>query len=1121
MSDANEQHHSIQEMVFDVQFNSEEEAFRFQRGFSDLAKEKLLAITEKVFNELAPVHQLVKIKSLTIDLETIDYQKFEADIPELYELRLREALRGILFRLKGTTYSAVDEASITSPALGMTQLLSFFLKTGTIPWWAKSTWQAYLKQEQLGLEEPFTVGKLFTIVFEKNPELFSQLIARHQEDASLLYRLADQIPDKQLLSVIQANSIEQELTYKRILEDVEKLSTPRLLTLHHSQVRALVWQVFFLNWEQDNETSLVKMVVEKLFSLVNKQVPEIAQYLLQINLKKHRFKTSLAQALKQLTNQTSEKVIAVSETKIEQLLRQVASEQETRMLVSYVKRLLEVAPTLKPKEVWALVIDFLSENKGKRLNLQILSTQILPQLTPQWQQVIQRLQIKLNPNLLTIQDFDPGTVNITGNNIANFLKQILTTEQALWVEQYGKLLIEYLDKPMEKVWEILLEVLWENRHKAFTRETFLQLSFPRIWKQLVPIISIGSDVAALQGQKMWEKAPLDVIGQLNQQVPGFAEIDMNYWQETLKISSSDAMSTTDRISTGDRTSIGERVSSTTSKNKGALYQEQKERFTKAYSQGNIRQFIEQLLPGQSIWLEQYVETLGQIMTLDKKVIWELIIDEIWENHTKIFDKRLFLIGSFGRLVDKQSKDIAATWTQIKYWIGQIIQSFPEFAQIQEEALLNKHYDGVTQKRDELVTQPVSQDIQRIITNLFTKGILPAAAQIQRQLGMFLQRPMVSMEETIINLIETALNQTSYTLETLLKPLILQRLVEQTSQEFVEQLLEQLKSLDANLEIPDLSTLSTLTAQVNISDISNDVDALVYYLQYYLRYQESPSPNLEIKQLVSIFRERYIADFESFVLALSTTDIDLLVKVVPEMVEWVQEVWQKTSSSFATTVADDTEEKAQERETFERIKAEIFKSAEEQKRQLIDQAVYVENAGLVILHPYLVRLFEMLKFTETTTTERPSKKDPQKIVKKKEVKFKGDVERERAVYVLQYLATKTETAEEHALTLNKILCGMDITAPFASGKVTLTDEEKETCENMLEAVVQNWTVLQDSPPDMLRGSFFMREGRLELKPSNWRLKIEETGVDMLLHQLPWSIGMIKLPWMENVLNVDWV
>ena len=1028
-----------------------------------------------------------------------------------------------------------------------------------------------------------------------------------------------------MLPVIQANSTEKEVVYRRILEDIEKLSTPRLLTLHHSQVRVLVWQVFFLNWEQDDEAILVQMVVEKLFSLVNKQIPEVAQYLLQLNIKKHRFKTVLAQALKQFTNQTSEEIITVSETKIEQLLRQVASEQETRMLLSYVKRLLEVAPSLKPKEVWTLVIDFLSENRGKALNLQILTTQILPQLTPQWQQVVQQLQIKLDPNLLTIQDFDLNNTTITGNNVAKFLQQILTTEQAVWVEQYGKLLIEYLDKPLKKVWEILLEILWENRHKAFSRETFLQLSFPRIWKQLVPIVSIGSDIPALQGQKMWEKVPLDVIGQLNQQVPGFAEIDMNYWQETLKTSSSaDAISSTDNISAAQ------------AKTKGAQYQEQKEKLDQAYSQGNIRQFIEQLLPGQSIWLEQYVETLGQIMTLDKKVIWELVIDELWEKHAKTFNQRLFLIGSFGRVVDKQSKDIAATWTQIKYWVGQIIQSFPEFTQIQEEALLTKHYDGVTQKREELIDQPVSQDIQRIITNLFTKGILPAAAQIQRQLGRFLQKPMASMEETIINLIETALNQTSYTLEALLEPPILQRLVEQTSQEFVEQLLEQLKSLDANLEIPDLTKLilsevdltklSSSEAKallIDNADILNDPDLLVYYLQYFIKnksfahnitnsnlqsllqvfreryiadferfvlalsttdidllvkvvpemaewvqevWQKTSSSfaatavtdakallidnadilndpdllvyylqyfiknksfahnitNSNLQSLLQVFRERYIADFERFVLALSTTDIDLLVKVVPEMAEWVQEVWQKTSSSFAATaVTDDTEEKAQEREAFERIKAEIFKSAEEQKRQLIDQAVYVENAGLVILHPYLVRLFEMLKFTETTTTERPSKKDPQKIVKKKEVKFKGDVERERAVYVLQYLATKTETAEEHALTLNKILCGMDITAPFASGKVTLTDEEKETCENMLEAVVQNWTVLQDSPPDMLRGSFFMREGRLELKPSNWRLKIEETGVDMLLHQLPWSIGMIKLPWMENVLNVDWV
>ena len=189
--------------------------------------------------------------------------------------------------------------------------------------------------------------------------------------------------------------------------------------------------------------------------------------------------------------------------------------------------------------------------------------------------------------------------------------------------------------------------------------------------------------------------------------------------------------------------------------------------------------------------------------------------------------------------------------------------------------------------------------------------------------------------------------------------------------------------------------------------------------------------------------------------------------------------------------------------------------------MTDQVLYVENAGLVILHPYLLRLFDMLKLTQSTTTQRPSKKNPQKMVKKTEVTFKGDPERERAVYVLQYLASKNEEAEEHELALNKVLCGMEITSPFVSGKITLTDEEKETCEGLLAAVVQNWSILKDSPADMLRGSFFMREGRLEMKNAEWHLKVEETGIDVLLQHLPWSIGVVKLPWMENVLNVEWM
>ena len=1375
MNDANEQHHSIKEMVFDVRLNSEDEAFNFQRGFSDLIKNKLMSITEKIFDELAPPDQLVKINSLTIDLETVELKRFEKDIPELYEKQLRETLGSLLFRLKGITYSAVDDASTANPEISLSQLLSFFLRTGTIPWFAKSTWQTYLKQKGLGSEVAFSIGRLFEIVFEKNPELFSQLIERHQTEPMLLYRLADQIPNHQLLQVIKLISPEKITIYERILQDIAKVSNPRLLTLHHSQARVLVWQTFFLNWEQNNETVLVDAVVEKLFSMIQQKSSEGAQYILQLNLERHQLQTNLAQSLKKFTSDTPSVALFTSKTKTLQLLQQIVSEKEGRMLQAFVKRLMEIAPGLPLEEVWGLTLDYLSENRGQPLQLSHLVTQVLPQLTSEWRNIVQKLQIELEHHLFTVEEFDQAIFNdvIESNatNVIHFLGQILQPEQATWANQYGNQLAQALGKPITSVWEVLLEIFWENRKKTFSRDTFLKQSFLRVWKKLVKVVPVNSPIPALNDKKMWERPPIEVIQRLSETVPGFSEVKTKFWTEELK-----SPETSDQPLTESQQELEE-----------VRLKERKQRLNQALNEGKIREFMEQVLPGQSIWLEQYVAAVYRVIKLDKIVVWELILEELWEKRAETggFNQRTFLIGSFSRImtfvsskaqtffppaaapdlsststsasstsdvaspslasdassVDASSAEAAATaqtraniqrWKQIKIWIEQLAQNFPSFAQVQEEASIARYYEGIHLKREEIITQPIGRDIREIVEKLFTKGILPAAAQTQRQLGIFLRRPLISMEETITNLVEFAITQTDFSVSQLLEPLVLQRFIEQTTPTFVQELLTRLQTIDPNLSIPDLASIASQmrgaqehiqmedkdqlekdrldkdpqeqdpsendlskdqlakdkqledellarqrsqgqsfqNKQLRIDQLENDQDALVYYLQYFLQSGTLPDSlginivtdattgastdkdtgtgtdttqntgvgigkevdantgtgtgtgkeagkgadlniirnlstsdkNYYVRQLLVVLRNKHPEDFQRLILALGTTDVDRLINAVPEASKWISEVWQKTTDDYQTSsqgrsgqATDDqassdgrqttdsedrrqsstdqknregssrtdddsttnqteeerkrqqaqqraqelqseeerakkerqqqtTEEKEKERlerETFERIKQEILESTRQPKQELTNEVLYVENAGLVILHPYLIRLFEVLKLTESVTKEQPSKTNPQKTTKKTQVDFKGDAERERAVYVLQYLASKSEAAEEHELVLNKILCGMEVTTPFASGKVTLTDEEKETCDGLLAAVVQNWTVLGDSPPDMLRGSFFMREGRLEMKSADWRMKVEESGIDVLLQQLPWSIGMVKLPWMETMLNVEWM
>jgi hypothetical protein len=163
-----------------------------------------------------------------------------------------------------------------------------------------------------------------------------------------------------------------------------------------------------------------------------------------------------------------------------------------------------------------------------------------------------------------------------------------------------------------------------------------------------------------------------------------------------------------------------------------------------------------------------------------------------------------------------------------------------------------------------------------------------------------------------------------------------------------------------------------------------------------------------------------------------------------------------------------------------------------------EGVYVECAGLVLLHPFLPRFFEALGIAADGKILQP----------------------ERALCLLHYLATGQDIAPEYALILPKLLCNVPLETP-AEVDVGLTAAEMEESTALLEAVIGHWDALRSTSPDGLRGTFLVRPGKLsERNDGDHLLQVETQSFDILLDRLPWGIGVIKLPWMEKMLWVEW-
>ena len=163
----------------------------------------------------------------------------------------------------------------------------------------------------------------------------------------------------------------------------------------------------------------------------------------------------------------------------------------------------------------------------------------------------------------------------------------------------------------------------------------------------------------------------------------------------------------------------------------------------------------------------------------------------------------------------------------------------------------------------------------------------------------------------------------------------------------------------------------------------------------------------------------------------------------------------------------------------------------------ESGIFVENAGLVLLHPFLGPLFDMLAISRGERLLLPA----------------------RALAVLHFLASGQDNGPEYALALPKILCALPLSANVEAGIAVSAFEQAEGFE-MLEAVIAHWSKLQSTSPDGLRGAFLMRPGKLSQRNGEWVLQVEAHAADILLSDLPWGVSAIRLPWMEHILWVEW-
>ncbi len=180
--------------------------------------------------------------------------------------------------------------------------------------------------------------------------------------------------------------------------------------------------------------------------------------------------------------------------------------------------------------------------------------------------------------------------------------------------------------------------------------------------------------------------------------------------------------------------------------------------------------------------------------------------------------------------------------------------------------------------------------------------------------------------------------------------------------------------------------------------------------------------------------------------------------------------------------------------LEVLKEPVQDSASSSK---VSDKLFVYNAGFVLVAPFLPAFFKSTELVENKNiTDVP-----------------------KALALMHYLHSGSAKETPADLALFKILLGIPLDQVEVP-QTHLPPRLKREADALLAEMIEHWKALKSTSPDGLREAFLNRVGILKPVDGGYNLSVETKAQDALMAKLPWGIGIIKLPWMDQTLFVDW-
>lgn len=340
--------------------------------------------------------------------------------------------------------------------------------------------------------------------------------------------------------------------------------------------------------------------------------------------------------------------------------------------------------------------------------------------------------------------------------------------------------------------------------------------------------------------------------------------------------------------------------------------------------------------------------------------------------------------------------------------------------------------------------------------------------------------MAILESTVFDRIILADSFQKSIISVLSKENVRNRLINQLSNEQIAQLCLAIlknKELKINLETDTIRHISKLNHTNRIAIWSLIINVISEYWN-----TSNNHPREYLLQEISTIEK----------IGLSTTKNNhqnrkTIVKIFPFITE------NEISDSIKTNVADQPENV---RTSIEPIQE---KNVIVQEDVTQNEGQYIQNAGLILIHPFIKTLFEHCELLDPKTQQL--------------------IDPELCAHLLHYIATGKINSPEYDMIFEKFLCNIPIHQPI-NRHIKLSRKHKSQAKNVIESVQHNWAPMKKSSAALLQNEFFQRPGKLVITDSDYTLIVERKTQDILLEKLSWGIGLVKLPWQKKFIFVNW-